>query len=47
MNLGMLVGVLSFVVVLYRIVALMIPMIKKGVDEKNWTIILQSLTLLV
>jgi hypothetical protein len=47
MSLGIVVGVLSVFIVIYRIIAVMIPMMKKGVDEKNWTIILQSLTLLV
>ncbi len=47
MNLGIIVGVLSLFIVIYRVVAIMIPMIKKGIDEKNWTLILQSLTLLV
>ena len=47
MSLGIVVGVLSLFIVIYRIIAIMIPMMKKGVDEKNWTIILQSLTLLV
>ncbi len=47
MNLGMIVGVLAIFIVVYRIFAIMIPMMRKGIDEKNWTIILQSLTLLV
>ncbi len=47
MSLGIIVGVLSLFIVIYRIIAIMIPMMKKGMDENNWTIILQSLTLLV
>jgi hypothetical protein len=45
--LSIIVGIMSFLVVIYRIIDLMIPMIKKGIETKNLGLIMSSLTLLV
>lgn len=46
-HLAAVVGMLSIVIVIYRIISLMIPMLQKGWKERDWVIILQSFTLLV
>ena len=45
--LSIIVGVLSVFVVLYRIIFLMIPMIRKGIDDDNIPEIFGAISLLV
>jgi len=41
------VGIMAILIVLYRIIFLMVPMIKDGIDTKNYEKIFSALSLLV
>ena len=45
--LSIIIGIMSTFVVLYRIIFLMIPMIRKGVDDNNIPEIFRAISLLV
>ena len=44
---SIIIGIMSLIVVVYRIIVLMIPMFTKAIHEKNIKNIFQSLTMLV
>jgi hypothetical protein len=46
-SLAIIIGIMSFMIVLYRIIDLMIPMIKRGIKTNNLGLIMSSLSLLV
>lgn len=41
------IGILSVIIFIYRIIVIMLPMLKTGIKEKNYTKVLNSFTLLV
>lgn len=43
----LIVGLLSLIIFIYRIIVIMLPMLKEGIKEKNQGKIFNSLTLLV
>ena len=45
--LAIIVGIMSSLVVLYRIIYLMIPMIRKGIEHSNVPLIFKAISLLV
>ena len=44
---SIIIGIMSLIVVIYRIIVLMIPMLTKAIHEKDIKSIFQSLTMLV
>ena len=46
-RIGSIVGILAIFVILYRIVAIMVPEMKAGVRNGDWGRVLGALTLLV
>ncbi len=46
-NLAIIVGVMSILIILYRISFLMLPMILTGIKTNNLSKIMESLTLLI
>ena len=45
--LALIMGILSLIIIIYRIIVLMIPMMMKGIKSNNFYEIFNSLTLLV
>ena len=46
-NIELIIGMLSVIIFIYRMVAVMFPMMQEGFREKNYGKIMNSLTLLV
>lgn len=46
-NIELIIGLLSVIVFIYRMVVVMIPMMQEGFREKNYGKIMNSLTMLV
>lgn len=46
-SIEILVGILSVIIFLYRLIVIMVPMAHDGFREKNYSKIMNSLTLLV
>ena len=46
-NTELIIGLLSVFIFVYRMIVIMMPMMKEGIKEKNYSKIMNSLTLLV
>ena len=46
-NTELIIGLLSVLIFVYRMIVIMMPMMKEGIKEKNYSKIMNSLTLLV
>ena len=46
-NTELIIGLLSVFIFIYRMIVIMMPMMKEGIKEKNYGKIMNSLTLLV
>ena len=40
-------GIMSILIIIYRIIRFMIPMIKDGIKTHNWSKVLSAITILV
>lgn len=45
--LSIIIGIMSIIIIIYRIIYLMIPMIKNSIKNKNIYTLFESLTLLI